>query len=427
MRSWGPDGGDHFADAVGGARFGLSGPAGVPVIKRPVAAPGQEAVAPSLATPVRALFTMPAASRGVGMTCRSILAAGTAAGFRTDLHTTRNNGDPFSKGLAVRDALPGGLGRLPYSVLRPLISDMRLHRRYLASLGEGEIAYLWPSVPLPIYESVARRGNPIVVEAVNTRMKHAKPLLDAAYDALGLAPGHGITETRITSQEERYALATAVFTPSPATEEALKGTCLEHRFIRASYGTWVRPDTPLRARRGPGQDVTFLYVGTGCVRKGTHLLLSLWRTMPPDMRLRLVGDIEPDLARLFHDVLDRPNVSRAPFTTDVRGEYDRADVFVLPSLEEGDSIVTYEAAASALPILASPMGAGRIGAETGAVSPLDISDPAAIEAALAGFARDEDLRRFWGARARAAVQDFDWAKVGARRFVALHGFFAFRS
>jgi glycosyltransferase involved in cell wall biosynthesis len=145
------------------------------------------------------------------------------------------------------------------------------------------------------------------------------------------------------------------------------------------------------------------------------------------MRLRLVGDIEPGLSRVFADVLGRSNVDHVPFTLNVTPEFDRADVFVLPSIEEGDSIVTYEAADRGLPILASPMGAGRMGAESGATCLIDPYDADGFAEALHLFAASDDLRHEWGALGRRAVLDYDWSLVGPRSFAALHRFFGDRA
>ena len=104
-------------------------------------------------------------------------------------------------------------------------------------------------------------------------------------------------------------------------------------------------------------------------------------------------------------------------------EYDAADVFVQPAIEEGDSIVTYEAAAQGLPILASRPGAGRIGAETDAITLVNPADTAAFRSAIAAFASSQDLRFEWGNRARQAVLSYDWRHVGPRRYASLHRFF----
>ncbi len=362
-------------------------------------------------------MTSIATSVGVGMTCRSILTASAAVGIRADFFTSGIEGE-VPAGVPVHTAAPSVLTRLPFAVWRPFAVSA-LHRRYLDAIHPGDIAYLWPSVPLDIYERLAARNVPIVAESVNTRMEAAKPILDAAYAGLGLPPAHGITEARIAEQNRRQSLCTAIFAPSPATERAFAGTGLVDRIIPASYGTWVPTSPPPRRDREDGAPVTFVFVGTVCVRKGAHVLLEAWRNPPEGARLHLVGEVEPAIRACFADVLDADTVSCRGFTRDVAAELADADVMVLPSLEEGDPIATYEAASHGLPVIASEPGAGRIGAETGAISIVDPTDIEALRARLADFAASAELRRHWGAAARAASLSYDWSEVGPRRFVRL--------
>ncbi len=366
---------------------------------------------------VRTLMTMPCEDVGVGRTCRSILSASRAAGLACDLFTSALRGDRPA-GLSVHSVMPPGLARLPFGLVRRF-AEPALHRRFLASLGEGDIAYLWPSVPVAVYESLARRGIPIIAESVNTRMEAAKPVLDAAYASLGLPPAHDITEARIAEQNRRQALCTAIFAPSPATERAFAGTEVADRIVPASYGTWVPKTLPARPPREPGAPVVFVFVGAVCVRKGAHRLLEAWRRPPEGAVLRLVGDIEPVIRARFADVLASDGVSSIGFSRNVVAELLRADVALLPSLEEGDPIATYEAAAHGLPVIASEAGAGRIGAETGAITVVDPDDIEALRGVLACFAGSEELRRDRGAAARQAALGYDWSRVGPLRFVRL--------
>jgi glycosyltransferase involved in cell wall biosynthesis len=370
--------------------------------------------------PIRTLMTMPCADVGVGMTCRSLLRGAVAAGIDISLFTSRSDSrhaEPF----ALNAFTPKILNALPYPLTRP-ISNRRLHDEFLRRADAGQIAYLWPSAPVEIYAALQAKGVPIVTEAINTLMSDARPILDAAYAELGLRPRHGITDARITAEQERLALSTAIFSPSPATDQSLARSGVADRIIASSYGTWVPPVLPDRPVKPDDAPVTFLFIGTSAIRKGLHHLLAAWRGVPANARLRIIGLNDPDIPRLFGDVLDQPNVVASGFSPNVAAEYRLADVFLLPSLEEGDPIVTYEAAAHGLPILASPMGAGRIGAETGAVDILDTSDPDQFRDRIARFAGSKELRQDWAARAREAVLAYDWTHVAPRRFAALSRF-----
>jgi glycosyltransferase involved in cell wall biosynthesis len=367
---------------------------------------------------VRALMTMPCAVSGVGNTCRSLLASAARAGFPLTFDTSRFDGTPEAA-LAVRTVLGPVLGHVPFWAVRPLAGNL-LHRRFLDSVQPGDVAYLWPSVPVSVYRALKARGVLLVAEAINTRMAVSRPVLDQAYAQLGLPPGHGITDRRIAEQAERYGMADYIFAPSPGTAAALADPGIGARILPSSYGATVPATAPERQPKSAGDPVTFLFVGQQSVRKGLHTVLEAWKSAPPHARLRIVGGIDSELIGLYRDVLNLPSVTSVGFTVDVAAEYRRADVFLFPSLEEGDALVTYEAAAHALPIVATTVGAGRFGADTGAYDAVPPLDPAALADRIAAFAASDDARRDLGQRARSAVLPYDWTFVGPRNFRTLH-------
>lgn len=359
---------------------------------------------------VRVLF--PTAFDGIGPahTCARLFEGMAAGGVPSELYVGRLR-DPLSAG-PVHSGLPGPLRHLPYRHAGGL-ARRRIERAYLRSLREGDVAHLWPAASLALHREVARRGIPIVQEAINTRMAHAKRVLDRAYEAIGAPPRHGITPERIAEEDEKYALSDAIFCPSPATEAALEGLALAGGVIPASYGVAPRAGAP--ALRPDRDGVVFLFVGFAGVRKGLPALLEAWRGMPPGMRLRLVGRIEDIVAERYADVLGRPDVDLLGFRRDARDLMREADVFVFPSLEEGDALVTYEAAEAGLPIVTTAEGGGRFASETGCarIVPAGAAEPLLDAMRALGASRED--RHELGRRAREAVEGYTWDRVAARR------------
>ncbi len=102
-------------------------------------------------------------------------------------------------------------------------------------------------------------------------------------------------------------------------------------------------------------------------------------------------------------------------TREVETVYELADAFVLPSSYETFSLVSFEAAASALPILATPVNGVRELIEDGRNGFLITREPAVIAERLRAFAADPALRRRLGEAARESALGF-----GAERMVAQH-------
>lgn len=366
--------------------------------------------------PVRALLPMACDGVGPSYTCLRLMEGIARAGSPSTLHVGRRR-IGFAQP-ACRSALPGPLARLPWKAVGGY-ARRAIEADFLASLKDGEIAYLWPASSLAMHEAVHRRGNPIVLEGINTRMVHAKAILDRAYESVGLAPAHGITEARIADEEAKLALTDVLFAPSPAVEASHRGLTRPARVIPARYGVG---DTAPRAeppRAAGAERPVFLFVGSLSIRKGVHRLLSAWAAASPDAQLVLAGRVEPAVAHLCADALSRPDVRLVGFVTDVSPLYRMADVFILPSYEEGDPLVTYEAAAHGLPVVASAMGAGRMGADTGFHWPIDPDVPATIEEALRLLAGSADARAELGEASATAVRGYDWFGAGALRAEAL--------
>lgn len=358
---------------------------------------------------IRTLLPMACDGVGPSQTCLDIARGMQAAGADIDVFVNRIS---VPKGrLPVKSLLSGPFSRIPYPWTKGILTRI-LEEWYLHNTRETDVAYLWPGTSIRVHREIHRRSIPIVLEGINTRMKHAKSVLDAAYEELGATPAHNITEQRIQEEEEQLSLATSILAPSPAVESALRGHPIASRVISSSYGTHVPSRLPPLASSRRQSEVVFLFCGYACVRKGIHHLLTVWPRMPSTARLRIVGRIEPLIAEKFSRVLSSGQVELTGFVNDVAAEYAAADVFVLPSLEEGDPLVTYEAAVRGLPLLVSAMGAGRLVHASWVIEP---SNQDELLHALSAVHLSRCLRQKLGERAQAAVTAHDWTVVGEKR------------
>lgn len=126
-------------------------------------------------------------------------------------------------------------------------------------------------------------------------------------------------------------------------------------FDPAAFG-----DPPTQRLPLDGRPFTFLYVGDTNHRKGPHVLMEAWNARFKNARgvrlyMKMSGVGESHERR----VIERGNViwdERALPQAELRALYDDANVFVFPSLGEGFGLTALEAAASALPIVATDSG-----------------------------------------------------------------------
>ena len=100
-------------------------------------------------------------------------------------------------------------------------------------------------------------------------------------------------------------------------------------------------------------------------------------------------------------------------TDEVQLVYELADAFVLPTSYETFSLVTFEAAASGLPILATPVSGVRELIEDGVNGFLITRAPELIAQRLSELAADPQLRERLGRAAREAALRFSWGEMVA--------------
>jgi glycosyltransferase involved in cell wall biosynthesis len=101
-------------------------------------------------------------------------------------------------------------------------------------------------------------------------------------------------------------------------------------------------------------------------------------------------------------------------TADIEPVYELADAFVLPSRYETFSLVSFEAAASGLPVIAAPVNGVRELIEDGRNGFLVRRDPADIARCLDQLSADPARRAAMGRSAREAALRFSWHETVTR-------------
>ncbi|MEX2530407.1 MAG: glycosyltransferase family 4 protein [Gemmatimonadota bacterium] len=194
--------------------------------------------------------------------------------------------------------------------------------------------------------------------------------------------------------------------------------------IRLEHWDALRERIPSHA--GPP---TILSVARQYPRKDTATLLramAVLRREMPEARLRVIGG-GPELGRL-RTLARKLRLEEAvtfegavPDSDEVRRAYFQADVFCLPSLQEGFGIVFLEAMAAGLPVVAARAGAapevvlqGRTGH---LVHPGDHEE---LAAALTLMLSNPPVARRMGRAGRVRVEEFALERV-CRRFLDAAG------
>jgi glycosyltransferase involved in cell wall biosynthesis len=177
-----------------------------------------------------------------------------------------------------------------------------------------------------------------------------------------------------------------------------------------------------------------LYVGGLSPHKNVGALVEAYRRVVgepalADVALLLVGDHSHDsflsAFGALRDQVEREGLGdRVRFTGFVPDEalvdlYNRADLVVLPSLEEGFGLPAFEAAACGTPVVVSDVGpaAALLGSAARAFPPRDTEALAAI---LRELLQSPERRRAMGAEGLRRAPRFTWDRAAAEVHDLLH-------
>jgi glycosyltransferase involved in cell wall biosynthesis len=158
----------------------------------------------------------------------------------------------------------------------------------------------------------------------------------------------------------------------------------------------------------PADRLVAAFVGSEWGRKGLEPAIRAIAAAP-EWDLAVAGDGDRER---YQRIADSLGVGRAlhwlGVLDRVEAAYALADAFVLPSSYETFSLVTFEAAASGLPLLATPVNGVRELLRDGENGFTIDRDPELIAARLRALGADASLRERLGARARESALAFSW-------------------
>jgi starch synthase len=232
-----------------------------------------------------------------------------------------------------------------------------------------------------------------------------------------LPSAESLSDERLRMAAEEIRLADAVLAPSRYVRDAqIASGAAPERILNVPFGVDLNRFAP--GSRAADGVFRVLFVGKLSQRKGIAQLLEAFRRLRlPHAQLEFVGDIVGAgrwLPRYRDAFVWRRQVSHA-----VLAEiYRRADVFAFPSLHEGSALVSYEALASGLPVIATPNTGSvvRDGVEGFLVPPGEI-EPLAER--LLELYRNPERRMEMASAARRRAEEFSWTAYGERLAVAV--------
>jgi glycosyltransferase involved in cell wall biosynthesis len=195
---------------------------------------------------------------------------------------------------------------------------------------------------------------------------------------------------------------------------AARVLCIHNGVDAATFAPGAREHDAraLRERLGIGTDrLVAVFVGSEWERKGLEPLIRALASASAWELVVAGGGDRARYQRLAASLGVGGAIHWLGVSSDVQLVYSLGDVFVLPSSYETFSLVTFEAAASGLPLLATPVSGVRELIEDDRNGFLIDRDPQTIARRLGQLGEDGALRARLGAGARESALAYSWEQT----------------
>jgi glycosyltransferase involved in cell wall biosynthesis len=264
---------------------------------------------------------------------------------------------PAPASVTVRPTLAWGKLRISYKLFGTMracvLHDQIVARRIEEVADQIDIVHTWPLGALQTLATAARLGIPTVLERPNAHTRFAYEVVRKECERLGVnlprGHEHAYNEDVLRREEEEYQRAYRLLCPSDFVARTFveQGFPWE-RLVRHQYGFDESIYHPPRKARPAQRGLTVLYVGVCAVRKGLHFALEAWlrSSAHRDGTFLIAGAFIPDYERKLAPMLAHPSVRVLGHRNDVPELMRQADVFVLPTIEEGYPLACVEALGS---------------------------------------------------------------------------------
>ncbi|MDP4287616.1 MAG: glycosyltransferase [Bacteroidota bacterium] len=328
----------------------------------------------------------------------------------------------------VQIPLPEYLGfalrKLPVSDAQSLsyfVKDNIYDRRAAQSIPQSDLFVGCASQSLFQLREAKSRGARTIIERGSTHITEQYRLIEEERKRFGVAAPNRSRWDRLLEEKQlkEYHEADYIMVPSEfaRTSFLARGFSAE-KILKIRYGVDLGRFRPAQAT-GSSAIPTILFVGAIGFQKGMPYLLEAIQSLRASgvkLRLKLIGRMERDFESwLSHSPLRKEINEHIPFVAnhELLQHFYSAQVFCLPSIQEGLALVIAEAMACGLPVIATENTGGREFIEDGRsgliVPP---SDSQAIAASVRSLIDDPARSSHIGQAAAEASNLFGWDAYG---------------
>jgi glycosyltransferase involved in cell wall biosynthesis len=328
---------------------------------------------------------------------------------------------PLPAGVELIETLrPAGV-KIPFRALgfdrAVALHDRRAARLLARRRGAIDVVHGWPLGSERTLAAANRLGVPSLLERPNAHTEFAFAEVERERRELGLGEDpsspHTRNPERLAREQREYDSATRLLCPSDFVASTFRDAGVPaERLARHRYG-YDPARFDAAGREDDGRQFTVAFVGRGEPRKGLHYALRAWLDSgaAESGRFVIVGAIDPDYREVLAPLLAHPSVDERGHVADPAALMRSCDALVLPSVEEGSALVTYEARACGCVLVVSD--------RTGAVATDGVDafvhaarDQDALTGHLRTLATDPEQRGRMRAAALERAGELTWSAAG---------------
>jgi glycosyltransferase involved in cell wall biosynthesis len=260
---------------------------------------------------------------------------------------------PLPPSVEVDTTLSWGKLRIPYRLLGRLralgLHDQIVALRLQKLAGRIDVVHLWPCAALETIKVAKRLGIPTVLERPNAHTRFCYEVVAAEHKRIGLSTPHvdyQPSDAVLTREEAEFEACDFLLCASDFSAKSFLDLGFpKEKILRHRYGFDENEYFPPDRLCEPGKKFTALFVGIDPVRKGLHLAIEAWLSSPASKEgsFLIAGELAKEFRERFASELSHPSIVQLGYRGDVPQLMQRADVLLMPSIEEGFALVCAEA------------------------------------------------------------------------------------
>jgi glycosyltransferase involved in cell wall biosynthesis len=250
-----------------------------------------------------------------------------------------------------------------------------------------------------------------ICERASSHIVFQNEILKEEYNSLGLdyLP---IDQWFIDRELAEYEKSDFILVPSNFVEK----TFIDKKIFKSkviNFGSYNDSFFPILNFKKNDNEFNILFVGQLSIRKGLHYLIDGFKKFKhPNKKLHIAGS-ETEDKFFFRNLMGKNNNNIHFYGPTDRKKlnflYNIADVFVLPSIEEGQAIVTKEASSAGCPLIVTEnTGAGEFVNKNNCGFVIPIRNSNIIKDKLTLLADDNDLIKKFSKNSIQFSYNYTW-------------------